>query len=736
MTLSPVGRDLDRVDARPKVTGRARYAADYQAQGKAYGFLVQATIGKGTVRAMDTAAAAKAPGVVAVYTPFNPLKLYAPAGGPIVENYAPLQDTRVRYRGQIIGLVVAETFEQARYAAGLVTATYDAQEPRTSLPAGSPGTTAPGGEPGGAARSTVLASGVDSIEDALRSSDVTVTTTVTQPAQSHAAMEPHAALAIWHEGHLTIHTGTQAPAIHAQSIAARIGVEPDRVRVVNPYVGGGFGSKAPTWSEPVLAAAAARDLERPVKLVLTREQVFVLTGHRSAVTQRVRLGASADGTLKVVAHESDAEDPAVSAWPMLPAQGTSTLLYKTENLAVDQRLVELDVPPVCAMRGPGESPGAFAVETAMDELADKLGMDPLELRRKNYAVTVPGTQLRWSGKHLDECYGVGAERFGWSRRSPRPRSRREGDWLIGMGMATAIYGGGRIPAQARVGFEADGTATVGTATADLGTGARTVIAVTAADALGIPLQRVTADLGDSALPQGAMAAGSLATASSVPAVQAAARAAVTALIDQAVGNERSPFHGLDKDDVTYSDGRISGGGRSVTFRRLLQTIDLPRVQATAGSSAPPPPDQYALNSFGAHFCEVKVHRLTGEPRVTRFTTVIDAGRIMSARTTRSQISGAVIFGIGHALLEANPMEESGRFAAGNLADYLVPVNADIPDLDVHYLDRPDPVVSELGARGLGELPSVGVAAAIGNAVHNATGIRVRDLPITLDKLLG
>ncbi|MFF3853869.1 xanthine dehydrogenase family protein molybdopterin-binding subunit [Micromonospora sp. NPDC002575] len=741
MTVSPLGRDIDRVDGRAKVTGTARYSADYPPSDPtskvAYAHLVTSTVARGSISAMDTMAAQNAPGVIRVYSPFNKLGLrLVPDAG---ENYAPLEDTQVRFRGQIIAMVVAESSRQAREAAKLITTTYDELPPRTSF-AGEPRVPAAGppGHPPPSA--TVLAPGVASIEAALAASDVVVEATFHQPIQHAVAMEPHAVLAEWNSDHtqLTLYSGAQLPHITALGAAIRLGVPPTAVRAITPYVGGGFGSRVIPWYDAALAAAAARQLHRPVRLVLAREQVFTVVGHRSMVDQTIRLGASRAGVLHAVSHVSDASMPFVGYWPMRPAVDTSAVLYKTPNLHFDERHVMLDLPPACAMRGPNEAPGAFALETAMDELAVATGIDPVELRLRNYATVAPGTDLRWSSKHLDDCYRIGARRFGWSARRAEPRSRVDGQWLVGMGMATAIYPGRRIsdPVQVRVRLLDDDTALVSSATADLGTGATTLLAITGAHELGVPLRRVRSELGDTALPQGAPAVGSMATASTVPAVEAAVHAVVAELTRLAVTDPRSPWHGADSEELTYEKGQLRGKGRSMSFGRLLTTIGRRNVEATATAQPGPEANQYKFHSFGAHFCEVRVNRYTGEPRVTRFTTVVDIGRVVNAQAARSQIAGGVIFGIGHALLEDDPLElDTGRLAAGNMADYMVPVNADIPALDVHCLDRPDPVINSLGARGVGELGTVGSAAAVGNAIYNATGKRIRSLPITLDKLL-
>jgi xanthine dehydrogenase YagR molybdenum-binding subunit len=752
MPRSPVGRETDRVDGRLKVTGAAEYSGDYRATDLAHAHLVTSTIARGKVTGFDTAAALASPGVLQVHTaPNNPLRLYQTTGQPAAfsENYIPLKTDLVHFHGQAIAMVVAETPEQARDAAALVTATYEVQQPRTSVtdeprvPAGPTISGAP-------SSLNILAPGVGSIDAALAASDVVVEAEFHQNVQHHVGMEPHAILAVWEDDNrVTLHAGAQIPSAYAISMAQRLGLPAPNVRLITKYVGGGFGARVILWSDTPLAAAAARELGRPVRLVLTREQMFTLTGHRSHLTQTVRLGASRDGVLNAVSHRSVAERPSTMSFTMTPAHSMSDALYRTPNLHVDAQLAVLDIPGSRAMRGPNEAPGGFALETAMDELAVATGVDPVELRLRNYATASPSTNLPWSSKHLDECYHVGAERFGWANRSTTPRSRVDGQWLYGAGMATAIY-----PAARRAGFAVrirlrnDDTAVVSTGVSDLGTGGATVVAISGADALGIPMNRVTPEIGDTLLPPGAPSVGSSGTHATVPLVVDAARNTIAELKRVAVTANGSPWQGAAAEDLRYERGILHGLGHSMTFGRLLAAIGSPGIYKESSPLGAPIPG-YVHHSFGAHFCEVRVNRFTGEARVTRFTTVADVGRVINAKAARSQLVGGVIFGIGHALLEENHLElATGRLANSTLADYLVPVNADIPDIDVHMLDRPDPLLTgplgdgseevgtgSLGARGLGEIGTVGSAAAIGNAVYNATGIRVRDVPITLDKLI-
>src|SRR2546429_3857675 len=441
MTDSPIGRSVSRIDGRLKVTGAATYAADHRLDGLAYGYLVTSTVGKGAITAMDTAAASAAPGVLAVYTPFNPLKLFSYTQNQNDENVPPLQDTAVRYRGQVIGLVVAEEFEQARDAATLVDVSYAAQPPSASFTAGLPGAV-PAGTP-----TDVLAPGVASIDDALAASAVTISATYTTPPQNHNAIEPHATVASWTGDYLTIYTVTQGVLLVVSRLATTLGIDASKIHVINPYVGGGFGNKWGNWAQAPLTAAAARALGRPVKTVLTREQTFTVVGHRPASSQTVSLGAMTDGTLNAIKHEG-ISSKGVSAYYTENTGGISLNTYACPNIHVSRKVVLLDTPVTTIMRAPSEATGSFALESAIDELAVALHMDPLELRRRNNATASPTSKLPYSSKHLDECYEIGAQRFGWSRRDPAPGAVVDGEWLVRMGTATATFHAS--PAQATI----------------------------------------------------------------------------------------------------------------------------------------------------------------------------------------------------------------------------------------------------------------------------------------------
>ncbi|WP_406431148.1 xanthine dehydrogenase family protein molybdopterin-binding subunit [Streptomyces sp. NBC_00631] len=743
MSSPIIGTSLTRVDGAAKVTGRADYAADAAAPGMAHGALVLSTVARGTVHAMDTAAAERAEGVLAVYSPFNPLKLHrikTTADLSFVGQFwLPLQDDKVRYYGQIIGLVVAETYEQARYAASLIHPDYRTEPARTSFTDGL-ARAVPPPVPVHFEDSQVdiVTAGLGSVDEAIDTAPVTVSVTYTQPPQVPLALEPHAVLASWEEGTLTLRLGSQSPLGHALAAAETLGLAMDQVRVLSPHVGGAFGGKLYVWPHPLLTAAAARELDRPVRTVLTQEQVFSVVGHRSAVSQTVTLGAERDGTLVALKHDAVSSLSLSGVIYETAAHTTSRYTYRCPNIHVGQTVVPLDSPPTTWVRAPGEAPGSFALESAMDELATELGLDPIDLRMRNYATVFPGRGVPWSSKHLDECYRVGAERFGWQPRTgPRQPAGEEDDWLVGTGMAGATYPGQLLPITAAgVRLTAAGTAAVSSAAADPGTGMRTVLAMVCADDLGIPVDRVEAHLGDSALPLNYGAFASMGTASTTAAVRSATVAVRRQLVELAVGEPDSPFHGLPEDAVTYAEGRLVSGELNVGFGELLTLLGRDSLDSPGLAMPGAERLRFAIHSFAAHFCEVRVHRSTGEVRLNRWTTVVDGGRIINRKTARGQIVGGVMFGIGQALLEGLRAEpETGRFANGNLADYVVPVHADMPGFDVHFLDHPDTNFSPLGARGIGELGTVGTAAAIGNAVFNATGRRVRDLPITVDKLI-
>ncbi|HJP72950.1 MAG TPA: xanthine dehydrogenase family protein molybdopterin-binding subunit [Pseudonocardiaceae bacterium] len=721
---------MTRVDAPLKVTGQAKYGVDHNFPGMVYGYVLTSTIANGEIEAMDVTAAKSAPGVIGVYSPFDPLELTVPHGllGP---TWVPLQNREVAYYGQAIGFLVAETFEQARDAALLVEVTYHERPARTSLEAGlATAEDAPAARDGSPPTLAVLADGVESIEDAIAASPVVIEATYSTATQNHAAMEPHSAVATWDGAELTIYSGNQGSNLQSEDIADALGLDRAAVRALNPFVGGAFGGKGRTSTPAFLAAAAARALGRPVKASLTREQVFTVTAGRASTVQKMTVGADTDGSLIALRHDSWCTTDMDRSFVEPTSHGTSREWYATKNLAISQKMVPLNIPPTTFMRAPGEAPGSFALESAMDELAIALNMDPIELRLRNNSAAPPGKDLQWSSKHLDECYRIGAARFGWSQRTPN--GRVEGDWLVGMGTATAMFPALRFPATVGITLNEDDTAFVGTSGADPGTGLLTVVNLVGAESLDIPADRVNPRLGDSALPPGGMSGGSTATASTGTAIMIAAAKIIDDLLKLAA-EPGAPFAGQE---VSYAAGRVLADGRSMSFGEILRALGRTSLSAH-GSSAPGEElTKHSFSSFGAQFVEVKVHRLTREARVSRLMGVFDAGRIINDQTARSQLAGGMIWGVSAALHEALELDPNGRFANGDLANYLLPVNADIPpQVDVHFVKYPDTLHNAMGAKGIGEIGTVGMAAAVANAVANATGIRVRHIPILIEDLM-
>ncbi|HEX4721206.1 MAG TPA: xanthine dehydrogenase family protein molybdopterin-binding subunit [Pseudonocardiaceae bacterium] len=719
-----------RVDAPLKVTGRAKYGADNRFPGLVHGYVVVSTIANGEIEAMDVTAARNAPGVIAVYSPLEPLDLRTATTPIFGDTWVPLQTKEVAYYGQPIGLVVAETYEQARDAAMTVEVSYLRRPALTSLEDGlATAEDAPPGRDETPSSLAVLAPGVESIEDAIAASPVVVEATYRTATQNHAAMEPHSAVAVWDAEGLTMYSGNQASNIQVMELSSALDIDPATVRSVNPFVGGAFGGKGKTSVTAFMAAAAAKALGRPVKIVLSREQVFTATATRAATVQKMTIGASRTGKLIALRHDSWCSTAIDRSFVEPTSHGTSREWYATENLAISQKIVPLHIPPTTFMRAPGEAPGSFALESAIDELAIALNMDPIELRLRNDSTAPPGKDLLWSSKHLDECYHIGANRFGWADRSPNGHT--DGDWLVGMGTATAMFPAIRFPASVEVVLRADNTAVVGTSGADPGTGLLTVLSLVGAESLDITPDRVTPRLGDSALPPGGLSGGSSATASAGTATMLAANHVIDKLLALA-SSPGAPFGGAD---VSYADGHVLTDGRSMSFGEVLRATNQSSISATGSSAPGEEMTKHSFSSFGAQFCEVRVHRWTREIRVSRLLGVFDAGRILNAQTARSQLIGGMIWGVSAALHEGLEIEANGRLANGDLAGYLVPVNADIPNVDVHFVQYPDTLHNAVGAKGIGEIGTVGMAAAVANAVHNATGIRVRHIPITVEDLL-
>jgi xanthine dehydrogenase YagR molybdenum-binding subunit len=732
-----VGAPINRVDGRLKVTGGARYAAEFAVPNVAYAVIVTSAIANGRVRQMDTSAADRAPGVLAVLTPANAPRLPKPDqsnGQRAMRVPTLMQDDLVHYNGQPIGLVIADTFEHAMAGVGLVKVTYTEERPTLDImntPLAPASAIRPAGSGGKVTRHGDVATG-------LTEADVKVDHTYTTPLENHNPMEPHNTTAVWDGDKVTLYDSTQGIFNVRSGVARAFGIPPENVRVVSYFTGGGFGSKGGPWSHVFLAAMAAKHVSRPVKLVLTRRQMFGPSGGRAHTTQHVALGAKKDGTLTAVRHQTIATTSMLEDF--LESSGVATrMLYESPNIETDHDLVRLNVGSPTFMRAPGEATGTFALESAMDELAVALHMDPIELRLKNYAEKDPDSGKPWSSKSLRECYRVGAERFGWSRRSAAPGSMRDGRWLIGYGMASATYPARQQAASCIARILPDGRALVRAGSQEIGCGTYTVMAQVAADALGLPVERVRFELGDTDLPPTPASVGSATASSTGPAVNAAALAARQKLVQMAIADAASPLHGVREDDIRTSDGRLSlasDPSKTETFDALIARNGGQAVEARVDLRPTGDQQAYSMHSFGAVFTEVRVDRDLGLVRVPRVVGVYGGGRILNAKTAASQMISGIVWGISQALFEETHIDpHSGRYVNADLAEYHVPVNADIGAIDIAFVEEHDPYINPIGVKGVGEIPIVGVAGAIANAVYHATGKRVRDLPITLDKLM-
>jgi xanthine dehydrogenase YagR molybdenum-binding subunit len=736
MTRPLVGTGIDRVDGRKKVTGGATYAAEVQVANVAHGVMVGATIARGRIKAIDTRAAEAVRGVLAVITHHNAPRL------PGVDKHEPndrvvqgLQDDVVLYSDHPIAVVVADTLEHAQHAAGLVTAEYDATAPVADLEGDLGAAYVPEiGNPRAPAQSNRgdTAAGLAAAKTRL---EVTYTT----PVETHNPMEPHATTAVWHGAdHLTLYDSTQAIFNVRRRLSSMLGLAPENVRVINHFCGGGFGSKGAPWSHVLLAAIAAKVTGRPVKLVVTRPQAQSLVGHRPKTVQKLELGADAKGKLTAIRHDVVSETSRFDQF-IESCTGVTRMLYACPNLATVQRLVRIDVPTPTFTRAPGESTGTFALESALDELAYAAGIDPLELRRINHADRDPENGKPWSSKSLLECYRRGAQTIEWSRRPSQIRTLRDGRWRIGLGVATTTRPSRQLPASARARMLPDGRAIVQAGTQDIGTGTYTIMTQIAGDALALPIGDVRFELGDTELPETPPSVGSFTAASTGPAVHNACIALRAKLIELAVRDPASPLHGLAADAIEADDGALVSRAdrkRRDGYAAIVARSKQPEISVEIHTQAGKDRDSYSVNGFGAVFARVRVDEELGELRLDRLVGAFAAGRIINPKTAHSQLIGGMVWGIGQALHEHSVRDaRTARMVTRDLADYHVPVHADVPDLDVLLVPEDDPHVNEIGAKGLGELSTPGVAAAIANAAYHATGIRVRDLPITPDKLM-
>lgn len=734
--LSVIGRPMPRVDGPLKVSGTATYTSDHNFPGMLYAVPVPSTIAKGTIATLDTSAAEKMPGVRAVFHRENIGRFFrvppnADFSIVIDEHRPPLEDDIIRYYGQYVAVAIAESLEQAQAAADAVRVTYHEETPnvRTKLVAqDEPKVDSQRGDPVAAFNSAV----------------VKIDQTYVTPAETHNPIELHATVAVWDGTAFTLYESTQAVKNQQLAMSAMLGVPPENVRVISRFLGSGFGGKLWPWTHCLLAAAASRHLNRPVKLVVSRKMMFQAVGHRPLTQQRIRLGATTNGKLVSTQHDSLNHSSILDDYDEGCSEATPHL-YQCPNLRATNGVVHLNVGTPTSMRGPGAVPGLFALESAMDELAVKLKIDPVELRLRNDTEIDESLNLPFTSRHLKECLTVGAEKFGWHQRTPAVGSMKKDGLILGWGMAAATWIANRLDCEATVDLKADGSVRVACGTQDIGTGTYTMLAQIVSEALGIDPDKIEVVLGDTALPTGPLSGGSMVTASLVPAVLEAAKNAIQKV--QFAATTASPFSGQSADNLVFSNGRIhrkdQPPANGVPYEQVLQTANINSLSGT-GRSQGDFTDLLGLtkpklssHSFGAQFVEVTWQPEIARLRVSRVVTAIDAGRIINPRTGRNQIEGAVVMGVGMALFEHTIYDDQNRGAPinSNLADYVVSTNADAPEIDVIFLDYPDTHLNALGARGIGEIGLAGVAPAIASAVYHATGVRVRELPIRIEDLI-
>ncbi|BAY29045.1 aldehyde oxidase and xanthine dehydrogenase, molybdopterin binding protein [Nostoc carneum NIES-2107] len=724
-----IGKPFDRVDGKLKVTGEAPYTADVAIENLTYGVIFQSAIANGKIIQIDTSAAAVVPGVIDIITyQQTPSLIKIPLFSP-PQPQPTAKDDNIYYDGQHLGIVIAQTLEQAETAASLVKIIYEEAPPTVTMADAEifePESIFFGIMPGKITRGDV--------EAAKAQADVLVEQIYTTPMEHHHPLEPSATIAIWEGDNLTLYETTQGISATQKAIASFLNIPQENVRVISKYLGGGFGCKALLRSHTILAAIASRQVKRPVKVVLTRSQMYTACGHRSQTQQQLTLGATTEGKLTVIHHIGTCLTSLFDDF-VEPVGVATTMMYACPNLEIKYRLARINAATPTFMRGPGEATGMFALESAMDELAYTLNIDPIELRLKNHADIDPHKGLPWSSKFLKECYQKGGEIFGWCQRNPIPRSMRDGYFLIGWGMASATFPTNVGTASVKVEIFASGEVRLQSGTQDIGTGTYTVMTQVAAEVLGLP---VKFELGDSNFPKAPNTGNSITVASVSPAVYKAASAARDRIIQMASKDPNSPLYQSQAEDITVESGQIflkHDHSRRDSYTDILRRHELESLEVTEQTSPNPEGKQYAKHSFGAIFVEVAVDEVLGEIKVRRCVGVYDAGRILNFKTARSQVLGGITWGIGMARMEKTVMDTNqGRIVNANLSDYLIPIHADIPNIEVQFIEEPDPYVNTLGTKSLGELPIVGVAAAISNAVYHATGKRIRDLPITLDKL--
>jgi xanthine dehydrogenase YagR molybdenum-binding subunit len=730
----------DRVDGRAKVTGTATYAAEYKMQNIAFGFLVGSTVAKGRIKTLDTKAAERAPGVLAIITHLNAPKLpgYSTGKDPSKPPTAgqPLRifyDNEIFYYDQPIALVIADSYERVLHASKLIKAQYEKAVHSTDLKENLNKATTPTGP-----RFEDYTRGE---ADAYKNAPIKIEQEYTHPIEVHNPMELGSIVARWEDNDkVVVYTKTQGVESTQRSIADAFKIPKDNITVNAEHVGGAFGMGLRTWPYEIAGVMGAKKIGRPLKLVLHREQMFTNVGHRPATIQKIGIGATADGKLVGLTHEATAETSAYEEFTEATVN-LSRFLYACPNVTTRYKLVHLNICTPIWMRGPGEATGSFALESAMDELAYELKIDPLEFRRLNHSDTDPEKKLPWSSKFVKECYELGADKIGWKNRKIQPKAQQEGDWLIGYGMGTGAFGAFRSAATIKARLEPDGRLTLQCSVNDMGPGTATMMSAVASDSMGLPVSKIKIEMGSTLLPPGPTQGGSTVTST----VGAAVHETCTALKEQIAalaGKEGSPFHTtqvheVKPDDLQFSETGVSLKSRPsirLSYSDLLKQNNLAALELTKESKGEDKP--YSMYSFSVHFVKLRVHQPTGRIKIDHVVSCADAGTIVSRKTAESQMIGGAVGGIGMALMEDMVFDHRfGRPVNNNLADYHVPVNADIPAVDVLFVNKKDPYTNPMGSKGLGEIALVGVAPAVANAVFNATGKRVRSLPITLDKLL-
>jgi xanthine dehydrogenase YagR molybdenum-binding subunit len=741
-TPSVIGKPRPRVDGPLKVTGVAKYTSDFHLPGMLYAVPVGATIGSGEIRSLNTAAAERMPGVRAILHRRNIGKLFRMKEGDsfdaeishVDESRPPFEDDVIRYYGQYVALAVADTFEQAKAAADAVEVSYREEKPNVD-PDLSPKSDK--------ADSLKVENHRGDADRAFASAPVQVDVVYKLPPETHNPIELHSTVAHWDGSAMTIYEATQGVVNHRNVLAQMLGLPRESVRVISKFLGSGFGGKLFPWPHAVLAAAASKNVGKPVKLVISRRMMFESVGHRPRIWQRIRLGATQEGKLLSLRQDYVNHTSMLDDYKENCGEGTP-FMYSTANLTVASTLARRNVGSPTAMRGPGAVPGLFATETAMDELAVKLKMDPVELRVKNEPEIDESENIPFSSRHLKECYTTGMEAFGWKKRTPEVGSMKRDGLILGWGMAACTWIAERFYAKLSLELRDDGSARIASATQDIGTGTYTVLALLAAEKLGLPVEKIEVALGDTNLPPGPISGGSMVTGSFVPAVSEAAEKLIKSLLSTARQAPKSRFAKLKSSDLAFTNGRVhkkdESPGSGVPFAELLKQGNLHGLSALGASDGTftfgKAKKKYSSHSYGAHFVEVTWQPEIARLRVSRAVTVIDAGRIINPLAGRNQIEGAFVMGIGMALLEeTNYDPRNAAPVNSSLADYIVATNADVPKLEVHFLDYPDTNLNDLGARGIGEIGLAGAASAIGNAVYHATGFRARELPIKIEHLL-